>query len=168
MENASYYIIAVFVLIILGHGLIKKVNIYDAFIEGAFVQMKEGLTIFPYLLCMIVAVNVFNASGILKDIFNFKKMPEELFVQGVFRPISSHASLSVMLDIFKNYGVDSKEAVTSSILQGGSDTTVYVMGLYFGSVGIKKTRYAYTVGLISDAVCFLLCLVIFLYFIKSN
>lgn len=129
--------------------------------------MKEGITIFPYLLCMLVAVNVFKSSGILNDLFRMNHIPKELFIQGAFRPASSHASMSIMLQIFKDYGVDSKAGRVSAILQGGSDTTVYVMGLYFGSIGIKKTRHAYLVGLISDCVCFLCCVVLFLYFLQD-
>ncbi len=165
LENISYYFIIIFILIILGHGAYKKINVYDSFIEGAKYQMKEGITIFPFLMCMLVAVSVFKSSGLLNDLIAFSKIPKELFMQGFFRPASSHASLSLMLQIFKEYGVDSKASMTSAILQGGSDTTVYVMGLYFGSIGIKKTRHAYAVGLISDAACFLLCLVFFLYFL---
>ena len=108
--------------------------------------MKEGITIFPYILCMLVAVEVLKASGLLTDLFSSSKIPSELFVQGVLRPSSSHASLSMMLQIFKTYGVDSKIGITSAVLQGGSDTTIYVMGLYFGSVGIKKTRHSYIIG----------------------
>lgn len=167
MESISYYFIIGFIFLILIHGLIKKTNVYDSFIEGAKYQMKEGITIFPYLLCMLVAVNAFKACGILNDLIHSTKIPNELFIQGAFRPASSHASLSMMLQIYKDFGPDSKEGMTASILQGGSDTTVYVMGLYFGSIGIKKTRHAYAVGLISDAICFLCCVVIFLYLLKS-
>lgn len=166
MENISYFFIIGFILIILIHGIIKKTNVYDSFIDGAKYQMKEGITIFPYLLCMLVAVNVFQASGILNDLIHTTKIPNELFIQGAFRPASSHASMSIMLQILKQYGPDSKAGMASSILQGGSDTTIYVMGLYFGSIGIKKTRHAYVIGLISDCVCFLCCLVLFLIFLK--
>lgn len=166
MESISYYIIIAFIFIILAHGIFKKVNVYDCFIEGAKYQMKEGISIFPYLLCMLVAVNAFKACGLLNDLIHFSKMPKELFIQGAFRPASSHASLSMMLQIFNDYGPDSKEGMVASILQGGSDTTVYVMGLYFGSIGIKKTRHAYIVGLMSDIVCFICCVIIFLYLLK--
>jgi Uncharacterized membrane protein len=163
LESISYYFIIGFILIIILHGVVKKTNVYDSFIEGAKYQMKEGITIFPFLLCMLVAVNVFKASGMLNDLIRPSKIPNALFIQGAFRPASSHASMSLMLQIFTDYGVDSKEGMTAAILQGGSDTTVYVMGLYFGSVGIRKTRHAYAVGLISDCVCFVCCLVLFLY-----
>ena len=166
MENVSYFVIIIFILVILIHGAFKKINVYDAFIDGAKYQMKEGITIFPYLLCMLVAVNVFKASGVLNDLVHFNKLPKELFIQGFFRPASSHASLSMMIQIFNDFGADSKEGMASAILQGGSDTTIYVMGLYFGSIGIKKTRHAYVVGLISDCVCFLSCVVLFIYFLK--
>lgn len=166
MENISYYAIIIFIFLILVSGVVKRINVYDAFIDGAKFQMKEGIVIFPYLLCMLVAVNVFKASGFLDDLIRIATIPPELLVQGILRPASSHASMSLMLQIFQEYGVDSKEGVASAILQGGSDTTIYVMGLYFGSVGIRKTRHAFSVGLISDAVCFLCCLVIFLYILK--
>lgn len=166
MENISYYFIIGFILLILIFAVFKKTDVYDSFIDGAFYQMKDGISIFPYLLCMLVAVNVFKASGILNDLIKFSTIPNELFAQGVFRPVSSHASLSLMLQIFKSNGPDSRIGMISSILQGGSDTTVYVMGLYFGCIGIKKTRHAYLIGLISDCVCFLCCLVLFLYFVK--
>lgn len=165
MQNISYYIIIGFIVVVFSYGLIKKVNVYNCFIKGAFDSLKEGIQILPYLLCMFVAINVFNTSGILNDLINFKRLPSELFIQGMFRPVSSHASLSMMLSIFKQYGVDSDVSIVSSILQGGSDTTIYVMGLYFGSIGLKKTKHAYVVGIISDIFCFLLCLIVlFLFF----
>lgn len=166
MQNVSYYIIIGFIILILIHAFCKKTNAYDAFIQGAADSLKVGISILPYLLCMLVAVNVFKASGILNDLIKLKNMPSELFIQGVFRPASSHASLSMMLSIISQYGPDSKEGMISSILQGGSDTTIYVMGLYFGSVGIKKARHSYIVGLISDCVCFLCCILLFLFFWK--
>ncbi|MDE7263535.1 MAG: hypothetical protein K2N64_02595 [Anaeroplasmataceae bacterium] len=166
MENISYFFIIGFILLILIYGIFKRTNVYDSFIDGAKYQMKEGITIFPYLLCMLVAVNVFQASGLLNDLIHTSKIPNELFIQGAFRPASSHASMSIMLQILKQYGPDSKAGMASSILQGGSDTTIYVMGLYFGSIGIRKTRHAYVIGLISDCICFLCCLVLFLIFLK--
>lgn len=150
-----------FVLVVLIYSIIKKNNAYESFINGCKDSMKTGITILPYLLIMYVAVNVFKASGILNDLIHFKHIPGELFIQGVFRPVSSHASLSMMVSIINTYGVDSKAGIISSVLQGGSDTTIYVMGLYFGYVGIKKTRHAYVVGLLCDAICFIMCIILF-------
>lgn len=162
MQNISYLIVLAFVVIVFLYSFIKRNNAYESFITGCKDSMKSGITILPYLLVMYVAVAVFKASGILTDIFRYSSLPSELFIQGVFRPVSSHASLSMMVSIINTYGVDSKIAVISSVLQGGSDTTIYVMGLYFGYIGIKKTRHSYTVGLISDLICFLLCLLLFI------
>lgn len=161
MQNISYYVILIFIGIVLVYSIIKKNNAYESFINGCKDSMKTGITILPYLLVMYVAVNVFKVSGILSDLIHFDKIPSELFIQGVFRPVSSHASLSMMVSIINTYGVDSKVGMISSILQGGSDTTIYVMGLYFGYIGIKKTRHAYVVGLLCDFICFLLCLLLF-------
>lgn len=163
MQNISYYFILGFILLILIYAFFKKTNAYDAFIQGATDSIKVGISILPYLLCMFVAVNVFKASGILEDLIKVDSIPSELFIQGFFRPVSSHASLSIMLTMFKQYGVDSANGMISAILQGGSDTTIYVMGLYFGSIGIKKTRHSYAVGLICDVICFICCLILFLF-----
>ena len=160
MQNISYYVILIFISLVLVYSIIKKNNAYESFIHGCKDSMKTGITILPYLLVMYVAVSVFKASGILKDLIHFNTLPSELFIQGVFRPVSSHASLSIMVSIINTYGVDSKVGLVSSILQGGSDTTVYVMGLYFGYVGIKKTRHAYIVGLFCDFICFLCCVLL--------
>lgn len=161
MQNFSYYIILFFILIVLLFSIFKRNNAYDSFINGSKDAMKSGIVILPYLLVMYVAVNVFKASGILTDLINTKVLPSELLIQGIFRPASSHASLSMMVSIIDTYGVDSKAGFISSVLQGGSDTTIYVMGLYFGYIGIKKARHSYVVGIISDIVCFILCIILF-------
>ena len=161
MQNFSYYIILLFILTVLLFSIFKKNNAYDSFINGSKDAMKSGIVILPYLLVMYVAVNVFKASGILDDLINTRVLPSELLIQGIFRPASSHASLSMMVSIINTYGVDSKAGFISSVLQGGSDTTIYVMGLYFGYIGIKKARHSYVVGIISDIVCFILCIILF-------
>ena len=163
MQNISYYIIIGFILIVIIYSVYKKNNAYESFINGCLSNMKTGITILPYLLVMYVAVAVFMSSGILDDLLSFSSIPTEILMQGVFRPISSHASLSIMVSIIDNYGVDSEVGIISSILQGGSDTTVYVMGLYFGYMNIKKTRHAYFVGLFCDIVCFFICMLLFLF-----
>lgn len=164
MRNISYYIILIFIAIVLVFSIVKKNNAYESFINGCESGMKSGITILPYLLVMYVAVAAFRSCGILEDLLSFSKVPSQILIQGVFRPVSSHASLSMMVSIINTYGVDSSEGIISTILQGGSDTTVYVMGLYFGYIGIKKTRHAYFVGLLCDLVCFVLCMLLFLIF----
>lgn len=161
MQNVSYYIIIAFILIVFIYSFIKRNNAYESFIRGCKENMKVGISILPYLLVMYVAINVFKASMVTEDVIRFDFMPNEILVQGFFRPVSSHASLSLMINTITKYGVDSKEGIISAILQGGSDTTFYVMGLYFGLTGIKRTRHAYIVGIICDVITFLLCIFIF-------
>ena len=161
MQNISYYIILIFILIVIVYSIIKKNNAYNSFLEGCKESRNQRITILTYILILCVALKAIKASMILDDVVKLKYVPNELLIQGIFRPISSHASLSMMLSSITTYGVDSKEGIISSVLQGGSDTTIYVMVLYFGFVGIKKTTHSYIVGLICDLICLLLCLYIF-------
>jgi spore maturation protein B len=163
MKNISYFIILGFILIILLFSIFKKINSYEAFIDGVKQTMKSSLGLLPYILIMYVAVNVFVSSNLLSDLLSFTRIPTKFIIQGVFRPVSSHASLSIFMSIINDYGVDSKETIASAILQGGSDTSVYVLGLYFGYANIKKTRHTYIIALLSDILCFILCLLLMLF-----
>ncbi|MGM9972128.1 MAG: spore maturation protein, partial [Anaeroplasmataceae bacterium] len=131
----SYYIIPIFVILIFVCAFLNKTNAYDAFIYGAKDGIKTSIDILPYLMSMYIAVKVFDASGIMDDLLRISKIPNKLLLQGFFRSFSSNASLSYMIEIFKSYGPDSKEGIVSSILQGATDTTMYVITLYFGSIG---------------------------------
>lgn len=163
MENISYYIISIFIIIILVHGLIKKTKVYDAFTLGAKYQMKEGIGLFPFLLGMLVAVNTIKSSGLFTDLFKQTTIPTEFMIQGFFRPVSNQAALSMMLEVIKKFGIDSKESLVSGILQGGSETTIYVIGLYLALTKIKKTRHLYFVGLLGNLVCFIICILLLLF-----
>lgn len=161
MSKVGYILILGFVIIAVVYSIYKKNNTYNSFINGCKDSMKTGVTLLPFIMVMYVAVSVFNKSNFLDDVISFSGLPNEIFAQGIIRPVSSHASMSLMTNILVNYGPDSKEGIISSILQGGSDTTIYVMGLYFGYLGIKKTKYAYFVGLFCDLIVLVLCIVLF-------
>jgi len=161
MSKVGYILILGFVVIAVVYSIYKKNNTYNSFINGCKDSMKTGVTLLPFIMVMYVAVSVFNKSNFLDDVISFSGLPNEIFAQGIIRPVSSHASMSLMTNILVNYGPDSKEGIISSILQGGSDTTIYVMGLYFGYLGIKKTKYAYFVGLFCDLIVLVLCIVLF-------
>ena len=163
MENVSYYIISIFILIILLFGVFKKTNNYEAFVNGALEQMKEGINIFPFLLGMLVAVNTLRASGMLTDLIRSTSIPSEFLIQGVFRPVSNQAALSLMIDIVKTYGIDSKEGIASGILQGGSETTIYVLGVYLATTKVKKTKHLYEVGLLGNVIAFILSILLLLF-----
>lgn len=159
MNNISNYIIPIIVLIIILYALKKRVDIYDTFIDGTKESFDMTLKVFPNLLAMVFGVNIFLKSGILdfifnnlKPIFSYINVQIEILPMAIMRPISGSASLAILNDLFLNYGPDSFIGTVASIIQGSTDTTFYVLTLYFGSIGIKKIRYAMWAGLFSDLV----------------
>lgn len=158
MANSfSVVIIPVFILVIIFYAVYKKNNVYESFLAGAKEGLSMSFDIFPSLIAMIFAINIFLDSNFLLDItnlfssfFDFINVPAEIIPMALLRPISGSATLTLMNSIFINYGVDSYLGFLSSIVQGCTDTTFYVLLLYFGSVKIVKTRYALKVGLFAD------------------
>ncbi len=159
MAIISKIILPLFVIVIIFYGVKKKVNVYDTFLEGA----KEGLVttfnIFPAIIAMIFAINIFLDSNVLgfiidslsKYIGNIN-IPLEIIPMALLRPISGTASLAIMNDLFKTFGPDSFIGYLASILQGCTDTTVYVIALYFGSIKVTKIKHALWTGLFADLV----------------
>jgi len=157
MMNFSNYIIPGFVFLIVLYGILKKVNVYDVFVEGAKESFGMILNLFPSLLAMILGVNILTKSNLLNLILKFLapivqilKIPLEIIPMAIMRPISGSSSLALLNDIFTTLGPDSFAAKLGSILQGSTDTTLYILTLYFGCVGIKKIRYALWAGLLGD------------------
>lgn len=141
------YIVPVIVIIIIFYGFIKKCDIYDDFIEGSIDGLKILIDIIPAILAMIFAVNIFVESGFLNIVGGAFR---DVVPMIVLRPISGTATLAVLANIYKIHGVDSFIGFLASVIQGATDTTIYVLALYFGSIKIKKTRYALWVGLFAD------------------
>lgn len=159
MNLFSKIVIPVFIVFVVFYGFKKKINIYESFLEGA----KEGLiisfNIFPSIIAMVFAINIFLDSNFVYDVLGFFSpllkfinIPIEIMPMAILRPISGTASLAIMNDIFINYGPDSYIGRLASVLQGCTDTTIYVLALYFSSIGIKKIRYSLGVGLFADLV----------------
>ena len=143
----SRYLIPLIVFVIIMYGFIKKCDLYSTFVEGAIDGLRTVIDILPVLLAMIFAVNIFVGSGLL-DIIGGKF--KEIIPMIILRPISGNASLAMLSKIYYSSGVDSFISFLASIIQGATDTTIYVLALYFGSIKIKKTRYALLVGLFAD------------------
>lgn len=150
-------IISFIVLFVILFAFFKRVDVYDSFVSGS----KEGIIIikkmFPSMLGMILAINIFTSSGavnylfsFLKPVFSFFNIPFEILPVALLRPISGSFGLGLLNDIFKRYGPDSFIGVLSSVVQGSSDTTIYIITLYFGTIGIKKIRHSLWVGLMCD------------------
>jgi spore maturation protein B len=144
-----------------------KVDIYSSFIEGAKEVFPMILSMFPCMLAMIFGVNIFMKSEIVPSllknitpILNKWNLPFEIITLGLLRPVSSSSTLAILNSILTKYGPDHFISNLASIIQGSTDTTLYILSLYFGSVGIKKIRYSLLAGLVADLFGFLAAILI--------
>ncbi len=158
--GGNLLLISVIVLFLI-LGVRKKVNVYESFIDGAKGGFEVAIKIVPYLVAILVAVGVFRASGAMEMLFDGVRYGLQLlnvahteFVEALptafMKPFSGSAARGMMLETFSAHGVDSFVAKMAATFQGSTDTTFYILAVYFGSVGIKKTRYAAGAGLIAD------------------
>jgi len=141
-------------------GVVRKINVYQTFIEGAKDGFSTAIKIIPYLVAILVAIGVFRASGALDFITSgiawiFHSMGintdfVDALPTALMKPLSGSGARGMMVDAMKNYGPDSFVGRVASTVQGATDTTFYILAVYFGSVGIKNTKYAVTCGLIAD------------------
>ncbi|MEI7473537.1 MAG: spore maturation protein [bacterium] len=153
----SAFIIPVIVVGICLYGLIKKVPVYETFIEGAKEGFQTGVSIIPYLVAIITAVSMFRASGAIDFIAHvfspFLKvigMPADILPLAIIRPLSGSGALGIMSEICHKYGGNAFISKLAGVMVGSTETTFYVLAVYFGSVGIKKFRHALIAGLIAD------------------
>ena len=157
--TANIFLFLVIVGFIL-NGFRKKINVYDAFIEGAKEGFGTAVRIIPYLVAILVAVGIFRASGamdlLIKGItVTLQAMHINTDFVGalptaLMKPLSGSGSRGLMVDAMRTYGADSFVGRLACMMQGSTDTTFYILAVYFGSVGIRKTRHAVTCGLIAD------------------
>jgi spore maturation protein SpmA len=154
-------------------GVRKKVNVYDAFIEGAKDGFTTAVRIIPYLVAILVGIGVFRASGAMDMLIGGMRWCVELtgmngqwvdaMPTALMKPLSGSGARGMMVDAMTNYGADSFVGRLSCVFQGSTDTTFYILAVYFGSVGIKNTRHAVSCGLLADlagviaaiAICYL-------------
>jgi spore maturation protein SpmA/spore maturation protein SpmB len=148
------------IIFFIAMGFKKKINVYEVFIEGAKEGFSTAIVIIPYLIAILVAVGVFRTSGALEMLIGVVgKGINAIGINGDFipalptalmRPLSGSGARGLMIEAMQHYGADSFVGRLVCIMQGATDTTFYVIALYFGSVGIRKTRYAVSAGLIAD------------------
>ena len=155
----TYYIIPLFLSLLLIIGI--KKNSYETFIDGAKKGVEIALDTFPYLLAMVFATKILNSSMILIYTLKNFDIPQLLFIEGIFRPLSNNASLSILIEIFTTHGVDSKMGIAASVLQGATETSFYVITIYYGAIGIKKYPRSLLMAIISDIIIFSLSLILF-------
>ncbi len=161
-SNASYIILLSIIILFIFSAFRKRINVYDAFIEGAKNGFQVAVKIIPFLVAMLVAIGVFRASGCLELVIGALSYLVELFglnadfipamPTALIRPLSGSGARAMMIETMETYGADSFAGRLSSVMQGTTETTFYVIAVYFGSVSIRKTRYAITCGLIADVV----------------
>ena len=159
MGVISVVAIPALVLFIIIFGAVKKVKIYEAFVEGAKEGFNVGVRIIPYLVAMLVAIGIFRAGGameilatLLSPVTKLIGMPAEALPMALIRPLSGSGGLGVMSEIFKAHGADSLIGRMVSVMMGSGETTFYVLAVYFGSVSISKTRQAVPAGIVADIV----------------
>ena len=158
LDWMSILAIPVIILLFLSYGYYKKIKVYEVFVEGAKEGFEVGVKIIPYLVAMLVAIGMFRASGaldllttILSPVTEFIGMPSEVLPMAFMRPLSGSGSIGIMTELMQTHGPDSLIGFMASTMFGSTETTFYVIAVYFGSVNIYKTRYALPAGLLADA-----------------
>ena len=153
----SIMAIPLLLFVFLGWGIVKKVRVYEVFVEGAKDGFSTAVRIIPYLVAMLCAIGIVRASGalelltsVLAPVTNLIGMPPETLPMAFMRPLSGSGSLGIMTELMKVHGPDSFIGVLASTMYGSSETTFYVLAVYFGSVQVKNTRHAVPAGLIAD------------------
>lgn len=162
MNIISLWALPTILILILTMGLFKKVPLYETFTEGAKDGFKVAINIIPYLVAIIVGISMFRASGIIDliqhifaPLLTYFHIPADTIPIMLVRPLSGSAALGVFSDIAHTLGPDDYATKLSAVMIGSSETTFYVLTVYFGAVGISKLRYALVVGLLADAISIL-------------
>ena len=157
---AANVILFSIIILFLMSGVRKRINVYDAFVEGAKEGFQTAIRIIPYLVAILVSISFFRASGAMDWIVDGVKFTfqtagissewVDALPTAIMKPLSGSGARGMMVDAMNNFGADSFVGRLSCILQGSTDTTFYILAVYFGSVGISKTRHAVTSGLLAD------------------
>jgi spore maturation protein B len=166
-ELLSVWAIPVVLLLIPLAGYLRRVRVYEAFVEGAAEGFQTAVRIMPFLVAMLVAVAVFRASGALEDcvaalqpLLSLVGVPSELVPLAVLRPLSGTGALGITTELLASEGPDSLVGRMASTILGSTDTTFYILTVYFGAVGIRNPRYAVIVGLAGDITGFFMSIYI--------
>ena len=164
------------IVIFIVSGFIKRINVYDAFIEGAKEGFKTAVMIIPYLVAILVAIGIFRASGAMDYIvegfaavFSWLGFDTEFvgaLPTALMKSLSGSGSRGMMVDAMSTYGVDSFVGRVACTVQGSTDTTFYILAVYFGSVGVRKTRYAVSYALLADVIGAISAITVSYFFFK--
>ena len=159
LQAISVWAVPVMLVGITLAGIIRKVKVYDVFIEGAKEGFEVGVKIIPFLVGILVAIGMFRASGamelllsLLRPVAAATNFPVDLIPLGILRSLSGSGSLALTTDLIKTHGPDSLLARMAATMYGSSETTFYVLAVYFGAVGVRRTRHAVPAALVGDVV----------------
>lgn len=159
--SISVYVLPVFLLSVFGMAFINRTNAFDHFVEGAKEGMQTTLSLLPNIVGMIVGIKVFLASGIvealsemLQPILNVIRVDAHILPLMILRPLSGSAALSVTTDLISIYGPDTYLGRLASVMQGSTDTTIYIITVYFAAVGLSEMKHAVKLGLLADLIGF--------------
>lgn len=159
IQQVSIWAVPVLLVGITLAGMLRKVKVYDVFIEGAKEGFEVGVKIIPFLVGILVAIGMFRASGAmelllagLRPIAAATGFPADLIPLAILRSLSGSGSLALTTDIIKNQGPDSLLARMAATMYGSSETTFYVLAVYFGAIGVRRTRHAVPAALVGDVV----------------
>lgn len=163
----SVWAIPFFLLSIPLYGIARGVKVYESFVEGAKEGFQIGVRIIPYLVAILVAVGMLRGAGAidllahwLDPLFRRAGIPTEILPLAIMRPLSGSGSLGVVTELVKTHGADSFIARLAASAYGSTETTFYVLAVYFGAVGIKRTRHAVAAGLFADVVSLVAAVVV--------
>ncbi|MGH7496255.1 MAG: spore maturation protein [bacterium] len=158
VQSISTWAIPTLLLLILAAGFVNKVKVYECFVDGAKEGFNVAIRIIPYLVAILFAIGMFRASGamevfvrIISPLTNLIGMPAETLPVAIMRPLTGSGSLALATELMKTHGPDSLIGRIVSTMYGSTETTFYVLAVYYGSVGIKRIRHSLAVGLIADA-----------------
>lgn len=157
MNYISRALIPIIIFSIVLYGMIKKVKVYECFVEGAKDGIRICINIFPYILAMLLSVAVFRESGAMQYFINFVKpvvkilgFPPELVPLVVVKPLSGSGALGVFAEMLKKYGADSYIGIIASVIMGSTETIFYTITVYYGAVKIKKIRHTLWAAVMAD------------------
>lgn len=163
VDAISRWSIPLIFVIVLGYALWKRVDVYNVFLDGAREGIDLAVRILPYVVSIFVALGIFRASGAmdwlaasLHPVLSVFHIPAEILPLMVIRPLSGSGALAITAEILRRFGPDSYVGRLASTMQGSTDTTFYILSVYFGAVGIRKIRHAMLVGLCADLMGFIL------------
>lgn len=162
-EYFAAIVVPMLVCLIPLYGMCRRVRVYEAFVEGAKDGFKVGVMIMPYLVAIFVAINMFKESGamdameyVLSPVLTFIGFPPEVLPMAIIRPLTGSGSAAIVADLAQEHGTTSIITRMAGTMFGSTETTLYVLAVYFGAVNVKKSRHALPAGLFADIVAIFL------------